>query len=257
MNGVLGMADLLENTPLTSQQSTYVETLRRCGQTLMNILNDILDFSKVEAGHMTLEQIEIDLLALLDDLVILHRDQVNRRGLSLYVWIAADVPSRVTADPTRLQQVLSNLLNNAIKFTDSGNILIRLDRLDAPDMPAPQLKFQVIDDGIGIPKDRIESVFEEFVRIHPIEGKEGSGLGLAICLRLTEAMDGRISVTSDGAKGTTFDVDLPAVDGAHEALDVDKGRVLEDDGGVAAGIFLERTLKFINILSQHVSLSHI
>ena len=215
MNGVLGMADLLEYTPLNSQQSTYVETLRRCGQTLMNILNDILDFSKVEAGHMTLEKIDVDLLQLLDDLVILHRDQVNRRGLSLYVDIAADVPSHVLADPTRLQQVLSNLLNNAIKFTDSGRIFIRIDRFNEPNLLAPQLKFQVIDEGIGMDNVALDSLFSAFAQADSSISRRfgGTGLGLAISKRLVELMGGHINAHSQPGKGTnmSFTIDAPSV----------------------------------------------
>ncbi len=219
MNGVLGMADLLENTPLNSQQSTYVETLRRCGQTLMNILNDILDFSKVEAGHMTLEYVEVDLTAFLDDLVILHRDQANRRGLSLYVWIAANVPARVTTDPTRLQQVLSNLLNNAIKFTDTGNILIRIDWVDAPNMLATQLKFQIIDEGIGMDSTALDNLFSAFAQADSSISRRfgGTGLGLAISKRLVELMGGQISAQSQPGNGTnmSFTVDATAVDASN------------------------------------------
>jgi two-component system, sensor histidine kinase RetS len=219
MNGVLGMADLLENTPLNSQQSTYVETLRRCGQTLMNILNDILDFSKVEAGHMTLECIEVDLVALLDDLVVLHRDQINRRGLSLYVWIAAEVPARVTTDPTRLQQVLSNLLNNAIKFTETGNIIIRLDRIDTPNMPATQLQFQIIDEGIGMDSAALDNLFSAFAQADSSISRRfgGTGLGLAISKRLVELMGGHISAHSQPGKGTnmSFTIDAPAADASN------------------------------------------
>lgn len=221
MNGVLGMADLLENTSLNSQQSTYVDTLRRCGQTLMNILNDILDFSKVEAGHMTLETIEVDLVALLDDLVLLHRDQVNRRGLSLYVWIAPDVPMRVSADPTRLQQVLSNLLNNAIKFTDAGRIQIRLDRVNAPDMLTPQLRFQIIDEGIGIDSAALDNLFSAFAQADSSISRRfgGTGLGLAISKRLVELMGGHISAHSQPGKGTnmSFTIDAPADDTGNVA----------------------------------------
>jgi hypothetical protein len=220
MNGVLGMADLLENTSLDTQQSTYVETLRRCGQTLMNILNDILDFSKVEAGHLALETMDVDLPQTLDDVVLLHREMVNRRGLSLYVWIAPDVPSRISTDPTRLQQVLSNLLSNAIKFTETGNIYIKVNTIEKPHLVGPLLEFQILDQGIGMDVAALDNLFDAFVQADSSISRRfgGTGLGLAISKRLVELMGGSISAASQPGKGTCMTFTIHAV--ATEQVDV-------------------------------------
>lgn len=213
MNGVLGMADLLQNTSLDTQQSTYVETLRRCGQTLMNILNDILDFSKVEAGHLALETMEVDLQRLLDDVVMLHREMVNRRGLSLYIWIAPDVPTHISTDPTRLQQVLSNLLNNAIKFTDTGNIYIKVNTTRQPNLVSPLLEFQILDQGIGMDSTALDNLFGAFVQADSSISRRfgGTGLGLAISKRLVELLGGSISAASEPGKGTCMTFTIHAV----------------------------------------------
>ncbi len=214
MNGVLGMADLLHATRLDTQQQQYVETLQRSGKALMNILNDILDFSKVEAGRMAIEARPLALVELLDDLILLHRDDVVRRNLQLYVWLHPGVPERIVADSTRLKQVLTNLLSNAIKFTEEGAVRIEVRTLAQQDNPGNVLEFRVVDEGIGMEREGVESLFTRFQQADASISRRfgGTGLGLAISKKLVELMGGTITAYSTPGIGTEmiFTVDAPA-----------------------------------------------
>ncbi len=216
MNGILGMAELLRETPLTGQQQNYVETLARSGEGLMAILNDVLDYSKVEAGHMELELRNVRCSELLEDVVTLFRQPISSKGLELNVHLAANVPPVVRIDPTRVRQVLSNLMSNAIKFTPRGTISIE-GRFVKPTPAKPSmLEFSVKDEGMGMTEAQLADLFERFKQADSSISRKfgGTGLGLAICKRLTELMGGEINAESKEGHGTkiTFTVAATAAE---------------------------------------------
>nr|WP_255635870.1 ATP-binding protein [Azospirillum sp. 412522] len=211
MTAVIGMGDLLMGTGLNDQQRALVKTLRSSADTLMTILNDVLDFSKIEAGQLTLEEIDFSLPRLVEDVVQLFLVRAAAKGLSLSASIAEDTPRHIRGDPTRLRQVLFNLVSNAIKFTDRGTIEIAVWSPDPPADSAPPdapvtLRFEVQDNGIGMTAEQRARLFDAFVQADASTSRKygGTGLGLAICKRLVEAMGGGIAVTSTPGRGSTF-----------------------------------------------------
>ncbi|MBP2290376.1 ATP-binding protein [Azospirillum rugosum] len=211
MTAVIGMGDLLLGTPLSEAQKGFVKTLRSSADTLLTILNDILDFSKIEAGQLEMEEIDFSLHRLVEDVVQLFAVRAAAKGLSLTASIAEDTPRHVRGDPTRLRQVLFNLVSNAIKFTDRGSIEIAAWRPDpdGTDEAAGEnllLRFEVADTGIGMTEEQRARVFEAFIQADASTSRKygGTGLGLAICKRLVEAMGGDIAVSSLPGRGTTF-----------------------------------------------------
>nr|WP_209980726.1 ATP-binding protein [Azospirillum picis] len=223
MTAVIGMGDLLSGTGLTDQQKAFVKTLRSSAGTLMTILNDVLDFSKIEAGQLTLEQIDFSLPRLVEDVVQLFLVRAAAKGLVLSASIADDTPRHVRGDPTRLRQILFNLVSNAIKFTHHGTIEIAVWSPDppppsagiagAPDGPQPlTLRFEVQDSGIGMTAEQRGRLFDAFVQADASTNRKygGTGLGLAICKRLVEAMGGEITVSSIAGRGSTFRFSIEA-----------------------------------------------
>jgi signal transduction histidine kinase/CheY-like chemotaxis protein len=208
LNGVLGMADLLEGTPLSESQRELLSTIRSSGILLLSVVNDILDFSRLEAGGIELEKTVVDLQVCLDDLLDLFGPQAAGRGVDLAGWLEPAVPARVLGDPTRIRQLLANLIGNAVKFTSAGSIQVRVGRQDA------HLRVSVRDTGIGIAPEVQAQLFRPFIQADASTTRRfgGSGLGLAICKRLAEAMEGTIRVHSEEGRGSTFEVTLRADD---------------------------------------------
>jgi len=206
MNGVLGMLSLLRNTHLGSQQQRYVHMAHHSSETLLAIINDILDFSKIEAGQLNLEIIPFNLRNVLEEISHLFEEPVKTKGLNLRCEIDPNVAPAYRGDPTRLRQVLFNLLGNAIKFTEQGDIYIIVKVLDEN-----YLNFRVEDSGIGIPKEKQLHIFEAFAQAdHSTTRKYGgTGLGLAICQQLIKIMGGEIGVQSKLGEGATFWFTLP------------------------------------------------
>ena len=205
MNAIIGMADLLWDTPLMPEQQEYVGIFRRAGLSLLNLLNDILDLSKVEAGYLELERIEFDLREVIDKTSEMMALRADEKALELGCSVAPDVAVDLIGDPNRLKQVLLNLIGNAIKFTEKGQVVLRVIR--DPDVKEPgALRFMVSDTGIGIPAEKIKSVFERFVQADSSTTRKygGTGLGLTISKRLVELMGGRIWVDSAEGQGSTF-----------------------------------------------------
>ena len=218
MNGIIGMTNLLLDTPLTGEQKEFSETIRSSGEALLSIINDILDFSKIEAGKMELERHPFDLRECLESALDLVATAAVNKGLELAYHVDEQSPATIAGDVTRLRQILLNLLNNAVKFTDKGEVslTVRLEGgKEAADLPSPAvlLHFSVADTGIGIPPERLDRMFRSFSQVDASTTRKygGTGLGLAICKRLSEMMDGRLWVESPGVpgKGTTFHLVLP------------------------------------------------
>ena len=205
MNGVIGMTSLLLDTNLTVEQKNFVETLRVSADNLMTIINDILDFSKIESGKMTLEEAPFELRNCIEDALDLFAQKAIERGIDLLYLIQPDVSPFLVGDITRLRQILINLINNAIKFTEEGEVFISIEKVKEEE-GYQELQFSVRDSGIGIPKEKIGILFDAFTQADSTTTRRygGTGLGLAIAKHLVELMDGRIWVESEVGKGSTF-----------------------------------------------------
>ncbi|HEX4208843.1 MAG TPA: PAS domain S-box protein, partial [Candidatus Binataceae bacterium] len=220
MNAMLGMADLLSETPLTSEQRRYLDTIRSNSSALLELINGILDLAKVESGRLSLEWIAFDLRELVERVLETLGVKAHQKWLELAARIDPKVPAELVGDPTRLRQILMNLIGNAIKFTDRGEIVLAVETVVDP---APEssgmatkhgrtqsrqqrLRFEVRDTGIGIPHDRLDQVFTSFTQAESSTARKygGSGLGLAIVKRLVELMGGTLTVTSEPGMGSAF-----------------------------------------------------
>ncbi len=205
MNGVIGMTELLLETALDSGQRDCAETIKESGRALLTIINDILDFSKIEAGKFELERMEMDLRATVEDTSRVIAVQAHAKGIELTVSIDPTIPELLMGDPGRLRQIITNLAGNAIKFTSQGEVNIDVQRVDAA-AEAVQLRFEVRDTGIGIPADRIGSLFNAFTQVDASTTRRfgGTGLGLSIVRQLVNLMGGSVGVVSEEGSGSCF-----------------------------------------------------
>lgn len=213
MNGVIGFTNLLLDTPLTSDQQEYVQTIRQSGDSLLMLINDLLDYSKIEAGKLELEPAPFDLRACCADVIDLITAQAMGKGLEIAL-LAGPAPISVYADIGRVRQVLLNLLGNAVKFTEKGYIQVSLKILN-PESPNPNtVQISVRDTGIGIQEEKLGLLFQRFSQADVSTTRKygGTGLGLAICKQLVELMNGRIAVKSEYGVGSTFRFTLPLTD---------------------------------------------
>ena len=201
MNGVIGMTALMLGTELDAEQRDYLETIRMSGDALLAVINDILDFSRIDAGQTLLEELPLELRRCVDDTLELVIARASAKGLRLRSQFDAAVPRRVLGDAVRLRQVLLNLLDNAVKFSDAGQVLLRVGNA-GPGM----LRFEVSDTGMGISPEGMRKLFAPFSQVDASMTRRfgGTGLGLAICKRLVELMGGQIGVDSEPGVGTTF-----------------------------------------------------
>jgi CheY-like chemotaxis protein/nitrogen-specific signal transduction histidine kinase/HPt (histidine-containing phosphotransfer) domain-containing protein len=209
MNGVLGMVDLLRQTEVTEEQRGMLQVISESGQSLLTIINDILDLSKIEAGRMEIERIPAALADIVEGSARTVSPNARRKGLRLITFIDPDLPSFVEGDPVRLRQILINLIGNAIKFTDSGSVVVRAERTGS-EGGSVNVRFRVIDQGIGISPEGRARLFQAFSQAESSTTRKygGTGLGLSICQRLVAMMNGEIGVESELGKGSEFWVRL-------------------------------------------------
>lgn len=209
LNGILGLTQLLLGLRPTAQQREYLEMLKSSGEALVRLINDLLDYSRFQAGKLRLEREALHLRRIVRHTVKTLSPQAHLKGLEIGYWIEGDVPEIVEGDPGRLRQVLANLVVNATKFTDRGEILVRVSRVGAAE--GTRVRFEVRDTGIGIPEDGREAIFEAFAQgpAATTRAQGGLGLGLAISSRIVERMGGKLSVASELGQGSTFAFDVP------------------------------------------------
>jgi two-component system sensor histidine kinase/response regulator len=217
LNGIMGVAELMAMTELTSTQHEYTHTIRDSGETLLSIINDILDFSKMEAGYLDAEQVDFSLRDLIADVLDLFAGRAYGRGLELIGRVDPSVPSRVRGNHRAVRQILQNLVSNAVKFTDAGEIEVGVDVVELEDPGKVGLRVAVRDTGQGIADEDLIRLFKPFAQLDASETRRhgGTGLGLAICRQLADGLGGRMSVTSQLREGSTFVLELSLIGLSH------------------------------------------
>lgn len=259
MNGVIGMGDLLGETTLDEEQRQYVKTIQSSGQSLIAVINDILDFSKIESGQLSLEKVDFDLWDCLHDVASLLMEKANENSVELLCDIAPQCPTHAVGDPVRLRQVITNLMGNAIKFTNNGSVSLRMRHIAGPvaEGCVPQLRISVTDTGIGISKDAQSKIFESFSQADASTTRKfgGTGLGLTISRKLVEIMGGDLIVESELGKGSEFSFVITLGESSQNGACYDdivkrlKGRrVLVVDDFASNRRVLERQLENIGAL---------
>ncbi len=209
MNAIIGITDLLLQSNRSPQEAEYLEMIQQSGHSLLTLINDILDFSKIEAGKLTLQEQWFELRDRLGDTARTLAFRAHEKGLDLVLNVDAEVPWQVLGDPHRLRQIIVNLVGNAIKFTDAGEVIVDVDLIES-DEDSALIRFSVSDTGIGIPKEKLESIFREFEQVDSSSTRQygGTGLGLAIASKLVSLMGGKLRVTSVPGRGSRFFFEL-------------------------------------------------
>ncbi|MCR8557696.1 response regulator [Mucilaginibacter sp. BJC16-A38] len=213
MNGVIGMASLLSETKLNSEQREYTDTIINSGENLLNVISDILDFSKIESGKMDLEHEDFNLRSAIEEVMDLFLIKASEKGLDLIYQLDENVPAYVVGDSLRVKQILINLINNALKFTSKGEVFVRVNLLEALPGDVVKIGFSVKDSGIGIPEDKLNKLFQAFSQVDSSTTRKygGTGLGLAISQRLVMLMDGDISAKSEYGHGSEFNFSIKTI----------------------------------------------
>ncbi|WPJ95704.1 ATP-binding protein [Coraliomargarita algicola] len=210
INGIIGASELCRETELDIEQRSYVDTVMQCGSTLLSLVNDVLDFSKIEAGQLNLESLNFSPRTLIESVAEEFTPATRAKGIELVVSYDTDLPEYMLGDPTRVKQVFYNLVGNAIKFTDVGEVVMRAEVVELKE-DAVRVLFSVTDTGIGISKDRQDAIFNSFTQADMSTTRKygGSGLGLSICRELIRLMDGSVQVISEPGKGARFEFEIP------------------------------------------------
>ncbi|TVQ21523.1 MAG: response regulator [Spirochaetaceae bacterium] len=246
LNGVIGMASLLLDSPLDTEQRRYGHILKTSAESLLSVVNDILDFSKIEAGRLDLDLVDIELRSLIEDLIVPLAARAQEKGVEFVCDIDPSTPAVVHGDPVRLRQIIVNLVGNAVKFTSSGEIVVRIGPTEGT-----SICFAVADTGIGIPAERLEDIFTQFMQVDGSTTRRfgGTGLGLTITKQLAAMMGGDVTVTSESGRGSTFRATIPfapafeASDPAPRELDglrILVSGVTESSRGAAATLLRSR-----------------
>ena len=256
MNGMLVMAELINNADLPPRQKRYAEVIVRSGQSLLSIINDILDFSKIEAGKLELEKIDMRPADSVSDVISLFWERAAKAGIDLAPYVGPGVPEMIEGDPVRINQVLSNLVSNALKFTERGSVAVTARRAHAADGSCV-IEFAVADTGIGIPAEKQERIFEAFSQADQSTTRKfgGTGLGLAICRRLVAAMGGEIGVVSREGKGSRFFFTVPTreVEAARKPIEGARDwRAVVAVGGAATPVMIAKYREEAGIAAQIV-----
>ena len=254
MNGIINLSELALETELTDKQADYMKKILFSSKNLLEIINDILDFSKIEAGMLTIEKVYFDLPGLFDKLMLMFTEQSQRKNLQLSLDLPPDLPGNVIGDPMRLYQVLSNLIGNAIKFTEQGEIFITAGVVQRK-LERAVVQFTVSDTGIGIAQEKIALLFESFTQADNSTARKygGTGLGLTICKRLVSLMGGKLSVESEVGRGSHFSFSLSfALNGMEKENDNSSGTG-ETAVAMAAIRYARILLVEDNIINQQVA----
>ncbi|EWH09424.1 multi-sensor hybrid histidine kinase [Catenovulum agarivorans DS-2] len=256
MNAVIGLTQLLKRTKLDHEQADYVDKILNSADVLLSVINDVLDYSKIEANSLSIEKVPFSIQKVLDKTITICELKALEKNLEFILDLSSNVPNYVMGDPNRLQQILVNLANNAIKFTQHGHVIVKIELADRQDKQA-LLKFSVTDTGIGISEQCQKQLFNAFSQLDNSLTREfeGSGLGLVICKQIVELMGGHISIISEEGQGSTFSFTMPCeiVDDAKKTLphqiDYTKLKTLVvDDSVVARSILVE----LLSELGMHV-----
>ena len=262
MNGVMGMAELLSATDLDARQRMFADVIVKSGNALITVINDILDFSKLDSGHMTLDPAPFNLAELVEDAATLFASRCAEKDLELIVRVDPALPHQLVGDSGRLRQVMSNLIGNAVKFTENGHIVIDVEGAESADKATCRLTFAITDTGIGIAPEKQRLLFRKFSQVDGSASRkhQGTGLGLAISAALVHLMGGEIGVDSEEGKGSTFafTITLPVieqagdVDRAHDNFDDTLRRILIVDDNAVNRQILEEQLNAWGYLSAQV-----
>ncbi len=260
MNGIIGMAELLKRTPLNDEQKEYIEIISASGENLLTVINDILDFSKIEAGKIVLESIPFSVRDEIRNVISILNFQARKKGINLITEIDEDVPKYVKADPVRLKQVIINLVNNAIKFTETGSVSVEVSCQEVNNKKRIFL-FKVIDTGIGIPEEGVQRLFKSFsqVDISVTRKYGGTGLGLAISKNLVELMNGEIGVESEEGKGSTFWFTAKLEVMSHEEVEALQQQEKENHRSDAQSEIRSSNILLAedNLINQKVAMAHL
>lgn len=260
LNAIIGMSELLNETSLTSEQEKYIGVFRKAGDTLLSLVNDILDLSKIEASQLVLEHISFNLVETVEESVEIYAHKAAENGLELLSVIDPEINPSRKGDPSRLRQIILNLISNALKFTEHGEIVVRVET-DQYSGSANMLHFSVSDTGIGIPEEKLEAIFESFTQVDSSTSRKygGTGLGLTICRSLSGLMGGEIWVESEYGKGSTFhftaDLDVSEKEVQEpelKTMDLKDKRILVVDDNATNRMIVNRQLTVYGAVVEEV-----
>jgi CheY-like chemotaxis protein len=258
MNGVIGMSSLLAETTLTDQQRDYTNTITTCGESLLNVINDILDFSKIESGNMELEKEDFNLRACIEDVLDIFGTKAAGIGIDLVYLIDNNVPLQIVGDDLRLRQILTNLVSNAMKFTQKGEVFVGVHLVKSDESGNLTLQIEVRDTGIGIPPDKLNRLFKAFSQVDSSTTRKygGTGLGLAISEKLVKLMEGEVHVESEVDKGSTFSFTIKTLAGKrvlkaytqYDMADLQNKKILVIDDNITNLAILKNQLELWKLI---------